>query len=145
MSRPSRYLLDTNIVSEPIRPRPNPELMRRWQLHAEEVAVATTVWHELVYGLRRMPESKKKRVVERYLEDLRGSTLCILDYDVRAAEWHAVERARLEKIGRPLPFRDSQIGAVARVHGLILVTANVGDFEPLEGLEIENWLLPETR
>jgi len=64
----------------------------------------------------------------------------VLAYDEQAAEWHARERARLESKGRPVSFRDSQIAAVAVVHGLTLVTANVSHFEPLSGLEIENWM-----
>lgn len=64
-----------------------------------------------------------------------------LEYDRQAAEFHARERARLESIGRPVPFRDSQIGAVAKSRNLILVTANAQDFDMLEGLVTENWLI----
>ncbi len=137
-----RYLLDTNAISEPARPQPNIHLIERWQTHRGEVAVSATVWHELVYGLERMPPSRRRETIHGYLRDLRASTMPILAYDEVAAEWHAGERARLEGLGRTIPFRDSQIASVARIHDLILVTANVVDFEVLEGLEIENWLLP---
>ena len=64
----------------------------------------------------------------------------VLAYDEQAAQWHARERARLEKIGCSVPLRDSQIAAIAGIHDLIVVTANVSDFKPLAALEIENWL-----
>ncbi len=135
-----RYLVDTNVLSEPTRPRPDPELVRQLEAHRAEIATAATVWHELLYGLEKLPPSRKKDAIGSYLEDLRSSAMPVLAYDERAAEWHARERARLEKAGRSVPFRDSQIAAVARVHDLVLVTANVADFKPLAGLEIENWM-----
>ena len=141
VSRRPRYLLDTNAVSEPLRPRPNTHLVDRWKTHRDEIAVSATVWHELVYGLEKLPPSRKKEAIRDYLADLQVSSMPILAYDEVAAEWHARERARLEGLGRSIPFRDSQIGAVARTHDLVLVTANVADFEALQDLEIENWLL----
>lgn len=63
----------------------------------------------------------------------------ILDYDRRAAEWHASERARLMAAGRTPPFIDGQIAAVARVNDLTLVTRNQRDFRWFEGLRMERW------
>ena len=142
MSPSPRYLLDTNIVSEPVRPRPNSHLLARWRAHRDEIAVSSTVWHELIYGLEKLPASRKRQTIQDYLSDLQASSMPILGYDEEEAEWHARQRARLEKLGRPIPYRDSQIAAVAWTHDLVLVTANVGDFEPLEGLRTENWLEP---
>lgn len=135
-----KYLLDTNALSEPARPRPNPTLVERLEAHRAEIATAAPVWHELIYGLERLPPSRKRTAIGSYLDDLRRSIMPILAYDEEAAEWHARERARLESVGRSVSFRDSQIAAVAVVHGLIIVTANVSDFRPLAGLEIENWM-----
>lgn len=135
-----KYLLDTNVLSEPVRPRPNPALVKKWEAHRPEIATAATVWHELIYGLERLPPSRRKTAIGSYLDDLRSSVMPVLVYDEQAAEWHARERARLESQGSPVSFRDSQIAAVAAIHGLILVTANVSHFEPLSGLEIENWM-----
>jgi len=63
----------------------------------------------------------------------------ILPYDEAAAEWHGEERARLDSIGRPAPFVDGQIAAIAHVHGLVLVTGNHQDFDRFKGLTLENW------
>jgi tRNA(fMet)-specific endonuclease VapC len=133
-------LLDTNALSEPARPRPNQALVERLEVHRAEIATAATVWHELIFGLEKLPPSRKRTAIGSYLDDLRSSVMPVLAYDEEAAEWHARERARLELAGRPVSFRDSQIAAVAVVHGLTLVTANVSHFEPLADLEIENWM-----
>ena len=135
-----KYLLDTNVLSEPARPRPNPGLIERMEACRAEIATAATVWHELTYGLERLPPSRKRTAIASYLDDLRSSVMPVLAYDEKAAEWHARTRARLESVGRSVAFRDSQIAAVAVIHGLIMVTANVSDFAPLAGLEVENWM-----
>ena len=95
----------------------------------------------MVFGLERMPPSRKKEGIRAFLSGLRSSTLPILPYDQAAAEYHARERARLQAMGRPMPFRDSQIGSIALARNLILVTANVQDFEHIEGLELRNWVV----
>jgi tRNA(fMet)-specific endonuclease VapC len=63
----------------------------------------------------------------------------ILDYGRAAAEWHAVERARLEAAGKTPPFVDGQIAAIASVNDLVLVTANKTDFRGFKGLRVQNW------
>jgi tRNA(fMet)-specific endonuclease VapC len=44
------FLFDTNILSEPLRPRPNLNVIRMLQQHEKEIATATVVWHELLFG-----------------------------------------------------------------------------------------------
>jgi tRNA(fMet)-specific endonuclease VapC len=83
--------------------------------------------------------SKKRRAIDAYLEEAVRSALPILPYDDEAASWHASERARLAKRGRPLAAADGQIAAIARVNELVVVTAKVKDFRRFEGLEVENW------
>lgn len=138
----ARYLLDTNVLSEPLRPRPDARVVRRLGVHENAIATASVVAHELLFGWAKLPASKRKRAIGIYLDDLLASALEVLPYDQDAARWHAHERARLERLGRPVSYRDSQIAAVARVNGLTLVTANVGDFSPLSGLTIEDWRQP---
>ena len=86
-----------------------------------------------------MSASKKRRAIEAYLEEAVRSALPILPYDEEAASWHASERARLGKRGRPPAAADGQIAAIARVNELVIVTANVKDFRRFEGLEVVNW------
>lgn len=134
-----RYLLDTNIISEPIRPQPNPNVLARIQEYRREIVTASVVWHELLFGCQRLPESRKRRMLEIYLHDVVEQTIPILPYAKAAAEWHAQERARLSLAGVSPAFADGQIAAIANSHGLILVTANVVDFANFKGLSIENW------
>lgn len=134
------YLLDTNIVSEPLRPDPNQRTVVLLQQHQHELAIASLVWHELLFGYERLPESAKRKAIETYLEEVVALSLPILPYDAKAASWHASERARLTAIGKKPSFVDGQIAAIAAVNSLTLVTANVSDFADFEGLRIENWL-----
>jgi tRNA(fMet)-specific endonuclease VapC len=134
-----RYLLDTNIVSEPLRPSPSRNILRRLRSHEGEAAIASIVWHELQFGLLRLPESSRREAIERYLVEVVGSSFPILDYDRAAAEWHARERVRLEAAGKTPPFVDGQIAAIAHTHDLILVTANKADFRGFEELRVETW------
>ena len=57
----------------------------------------------------------------------------------RAAEWHGLERARLEALGRTPPFVDGQIAAVAAVNDLGLVTSGQQNFGLRRGLGFEDW------
>ncbi len=134
-----RYLLDTNIISEPIRPEPNPEVVRRLRENEAVVALAAPVWHELVHGAELLERSKKRRTIEHYLADVVRSSFPILPYDELAADWHARERARLARAGWTPSFVDGQIAAIARTNDLILVTANRRDFERFSDLDMEDW------
>ena len=133
------YLLDTNVLSEPLRPVPNRKLLQRLRRFEDRVVTASAVWHELRYGACRLPPSTKRRAIEMFLESVVGATIPILPYDEKAAQWHAAERARLEKIGKTPAFVDTQIAATAKVNGLTLVTSNVDNYSLFEGLSIENW------
>ena len=134
----NRFLLDTNILSEPLRPNPAPSVLGKLERHEDEVATASLVWHELWFGCRRLPPSRKRARLEEYLVQLEATPMPILGYDKAAAEWHAVERARLASIGRTPSFADGQIAAIAKVNDLVLVTANRADFEAFADLRIED-------
>jgi tRNA(fMet)-specific endonuclease VapC len=133
------YLLDTNVLSEPVKPMPNLGVMRLLEAHRAEIATAAPVWNELLFGCFRLPASKRRTVLEEYLRETLAPSLAVLPYDGAAAERHAAERARLSLLGRTPPFIDGQIAAVAQTCGLTLVTRNVSDYEPFEDLRIENW------
>jgi len=135
----ARFLLDTNVLSEPVMKNPNQAVMQRLKQHQTEVATAALVWHELIYGCARLSESNKKQILQKYLAEVVGPSVIILPYDEAAAAWHGRERARLSSIGKTPPFVDGQIAAVAAVNDLILVTRNTSDFEQFAGLTIENW------
>lgn len=134
-----RYLLDTNLVTEPIKRKPNQTVLHYLQQYQDVLAIAAPVWHELWFGCYRLPPSQRRNEIEGYLHNTVARTMPILPYDAKAAEWYASERARLTNIGLPTPFADGQIAAVAAVNHLILVTNNVTDYARFQGLQVENW------
>jgi tRNA(fMet)-specific endonuclease VapC len=134
-----RFLLDTNVVSEPLRPRPSAKVLEKLRRHDGEVAIASVVWHELRFGAVRLADGARRAAIERYLADVVAISFPILDYDRAAAEWHASERARLVAAGKTPPFVDGQIAAIALVNELTLVTANKVDFDLFRGLRVQRW------
>ena len=134
-----QFLLDTSIVSAPISKTPNPHIVERLEQHGHESAIAAPVWHELIYGCRRLPNGKRRDALEQYLHDVVEASFPILPYNQPAATWHGHERARLESLGKPAPFTDGQIAAIAHANDLVLVTVNVKDFARFKGLRVTNW------
>lgn len=135
----TKFLLDTNVVSEPLRPQPSAGVMRHLRDHEGEMAIPALVWHELRFGCARLARSRRRAAIERYLEDVVSASFPVLEYDWRAADWHALERARLVAAGRTPPFVNGQIAAIARINDLILVTSNASDFRQFKGLRVRCW------
>ena|SRR5688572_30173707 len=133
-----RFLLDTNVISAGLRPRPDEGLLKKLKNHEREICTAAIVWHELVYGAARLPEGQRRTLIEKYLDEVVLPSLPLLPYDANAAAWHADERARLEKKGKTPPFVDGMIAAVAKVNGLALITDNTSDYTGFD-LDVENW------
>lgn len=134
-----KYLLDTNVVSEPLRPKPQHGVIRKLSRHEDEIAIPSVVWHELRFGVERLPASHRREVIEQFLEDVVIASMPILDYDRAAAEWHAGERARLAAAGETPPFVDGQIAAIAFANSLTLVTFNEPHFRRFRGVEVICW------
>lgn len=134
-----QYLLDTGIVSNPISKTPNSGILAQLKEHGQESAIAGPVWHELIYGCRRLVKGKRRNAIEQYLYDVVQASFLILPYDEIAATWHGDERARLESIGKTAPFTDGQIAAIAHANDLVLVTLNDKDFARFKGLRVTNW------
>ena len=134
------YLLDTNVVSEPLRPKPNAAVLQRLRNYEREIAIPAPVWHELRFGCSRLPHSRRREVVERYIEDVVLASFPVLEYGREAADLHAIERARLTASGRTPPFVDGQIAAIAIVNRLTLVTLNTKDFRDFTDLRIASWI-----
>jgi tRNA(fMet)-specific endonuclease VapC len=134
-----RYLLDTNVVSQPMMKTPSASVLRKLASLADECAIGAPVWHELNFGCHRMPAGKRRNALQDYLADV-VSNFVILPYDDLAAKLHALERVRLEELGTTVPFVDGQIAAIAQINELVLVTDNVRDFAPFKALTAENWV-----
>jgi len=134
-----KYLLDTNILSEPVRKSPNQAVVTRIQEAGYAIAITATIWHELLFGVLRMAASRRRAALEQYLFNTIRAEIPILPYDEKAATWFAQERARLSRTGLSPSYSDGHIAAVAATNDLILVTRNVADFSQFSDLKIENW------
>jgi tRNA(fMet)-specific endonuclease VapC len=134
-----KYLLDTNVLSEAVKAEPDRKVMAMLERHQDEIATAAPVWHELLFGCLRLPVSRKRDMIETYLENVVLRNMDILPYDERSAEWHAQQRAKLSMQGKVPSFVDGQIAAIAWVHDMILVTRNTHDFKSFEDIRVLNW------
>ncbi len=134
-----KYLLDTNFISELVKPNPDRGVEERCRQYQQELVTAAPVWHELQFGCYQMPQSRKREILELFLEEVISRNLPILPYDEQAARWHALERARLSLSGKPPSFVDGQIAAIAVTNGLTLVTRNSKDYGNFSGLILEDW------
>ena len=133
------YLLDTNVISEPLRPAPNPAVLDKLQTYQDSLALSAITWHELWFGCQRMPVSARRTAIEDYLLHVIARSMSILPYDERAAAWHADERARLVALGQTPSFVDGQIAAVALTNDLVLVTFNTIHYQGFKELRLEDW------
>ena len=104
-------------------------------------ATATVVFHEMLYGCYRLPNSRKRQAIEAYLREEVEAKLLLLPYSTEAAKWHAFERARLVGLGKTPSYVDTQIAAIAVVNNLVLVTNNEADYADFQGIQIENWFV----
>jgi len=125
-------LLDTNVLSELIRPEPN-EGVTTWLDSLDSAAVATTAITaaELRYGVARMPAGQRR---ERLNEAIRGLIEDDLEgrvepFDAAAATHYAALVSDRDKAGRPISMADGQIAAICRKLGATLATRNTSDFQ----------------
>jgi tRNA(fMet)-specific endonuclease VapC len=132
-------LLDTNVLSEPMRQQPDTAVMAQLEEGGHRLHTASVVIHELRYGVQRLPKGRRRARLDSYLQTVLASGLTVLAYGTTAALWHGEQRASLEARGLKPPFADGQIAAIAATQGLVLVTRNLSDFEVFDGLQLLNW------
>lgn len=138
------YLLDTSIVSEFTKVNPNETVASLYEERKDFCAISATCWQELIYGISRLPEGKRKTSLSDFASDLRDITE-ILPYDDFAAKICGSLLAKAERRGKSLPVMDCQIAATAIANGMVLVTRNVSDFSEVaesDFLNMENWFAP---
>ena len=139
-----RYLLDTNVLSEPVVARPNPFVLDRIKASGTSLAISSVTWQEILYGMCLLPAGKRRDQIEDYLFRRIRPALPIIGFEEHAARWQAEQRASLRQAGKSPSYPDSQIAAIAAVNELVLVTRNVDDFADFQGLLIENWFEDRT-
>lgn len=132
-----KYLLDTNILIYAIKNRP-PVVRELFNRHYGQLAVSTISVGELVYG------AEKSAFPERNLADIESmlARVEVLSFDEAAAHHFGQIRAELYRLGTPIGPYDMMLAGQARSAGLILVSNNTKEFERVNGLRLENWVLP---
>lgn len=101
-----RFLLDTNIISEPTKPRPDTRVIDRLAENSGLLATATVSYHELMFGYLKLSESRKRQEIEAYIRQSIEGVLTFLPYCEAAARWHALERVSLSNQGRTPAYAD---------------------------------------
>lgn len=130
-----QYMLDTSICIYVIRNYP-PELRERFNQLAEQLCISSITLAELYYGAEKSARRfENLRAIEHFTARLE-----VLSFAEKAAAHYGQIRAQLERAGRPAGAYDMMIGGHARSEGLILVTNNLREFEPMDSLRVENWV-----
>jgi len=134
------YLIDTCCISELVKMKPNPNVVK-WFADRDELSMYLSVitFGELRKGIEKLPDSKKKKELNRWVkEDLNHRFKNrVLDITIEEVNKWGKILAEAEQDGRPLPAIDSLIAATALVHDLSVVTRNTQDMED-SGVEVIN-------
>jgi predicted nucleic acid-binding protein len=136
------FLLDTNVVSEWVKPRPNAGVVA-WlaEIDEDRVFVSVITLAEMRYGIERMAAGSRRRRLDEWLRDelpvrFEGRVLSI---DSAIADAWGKVVARSESLGRPIGVADAFIAATVEVHGLTLVTRNASDFKATLKAIVNPW------
>ena len=135
-------VLDTNVVSELMRPEPDAAVLA-WlnEQAADTLWLNSVVVSELLYGVARLPDGKRRAqlalaVQAMLAEDFSGR---VLPFDLEAAVVYADLVAMRERQGQPVDVADSQIAAICLTHGASLATRNTKHFDGLGLMLLNPW------
>lgn len=130
-----KYLLDTCTVSDFVKGQPN-VLARVKATSPQLIAISAVTRMEIEFGLQLNPDRARKLapVMEAFLSSI--ASLPFEDADAKAA---GAIRAALQKQGQPIGAYDILIAGCALARGLVVVTSNLGEFQRIGGLQVENW------
>ena len=137
------YLLDTNVVSEATRPRPNANVLNWVALQSPETLFISAITiGELRRGALLLAAGKKRKALLYWIETgIKGDFVGrILPVDTAVMECWAQLQATSEKAGTRVPLMDSLLAATALTHGVTLVTRNTGDFKAVSVPLLDPWV-----
>ena len=134
-------LLDTNVVSEAMKPEPNP-VVRAWlnDQAAETLYLSSVTLAELLFGIAALPSGKRKDMLALTLDGLMGLFKDrVLPFDVEAAR-HYADLAVVAKVsGRGFPTPDGYIAAIAASRGFIVASRDTAPYEAARVTVINPW------
>lgn len=126
------YLLDTNVVSEIPKPRPNKGVLV-WldEIDEDSIFLSVVTIAELRHGIERLPTGRRRRVLDDWFrndlaERFEGR---LIPVDAVIADACGKLMATCEASGRAMELADALIAATAEVHNMSLVTRNVSHFQ----------------
>jgi hypothetical protein len=131
-------VLDTNVLSEPSRPYPNPGVLSWLDTYGwDEAFLCTPVLAELRYGVERLPAGGRRNRLQEWVQKIEHEIFVdrILLLDREAAHQFGQIVASRDRIGRPIGSMDALIAAIALVHRAALATRDISDFADV-GLEL---------
>ncbi|WP_077530445.1 type II toxin-antitoxin system VapC family toxin [Vreelandella utahensis] len=135
-------VLDTNVISELMRPAPE-EAVVQWldQQPAEEVAVTSITVAEILFGIERLPEGKRRTRFAEAAAELFGTDFTgrILPFDAQSARYYAMEVAAAERQGKAVSMADAQIAGICMSNDAALATRNIRDFEAFPLALVNPW------
>lgn len=140
-------ILDTNVVSEPMRPQAD-ATVQAWldEQVAESLFLTATSFSELLLGLEILPDGRRKErfqlALTRLLIRLFGPRL--LPFDIEAAKVYAPLMAHARGKGHTISVADGQIAAIAASHGFIVATRDTEPFLAVGVPVINPWKGSET-
>ena len=125
-------LLDTNVVSELLRPKPDENVLAWFSSNARlPMYISTTSEAELWHGVYSLPEGKRRATIESDIAEILRQDFAghILQFDSKAALAYGQLYGKRKALGRPISREDCQIASIAHVNRFSLATRNVTDFE----------------
>ena len=135
-------VLDTNVLSELMRPEPS-DVVLRWMLgQPSDSLVTTTVTQaEILFGVRLLPEGRRRTALVAAAEQMFETDFAgrVLPFDSAAARQFAELAAERQRRGRPTGAFDLQVAAITKSRGATVATRNVGDFEGFGPPVINPW------
>jgi len=137
-------LLDTNVLSELMRPEPEPNVLH-WMdgFDENDVWISAITVSEIRLGIAALPNGKRKTLLLDLTEEMIDqdfSRRC-LPFDCDASGKYAAIVSKRKLSGHPITVEDAQIAAIALTAGLTLATRNTKDFVNIDGLEMINpWM-----
>jgi tRNA(fMet)-specific endonuclease VapC len=131
----TRYMLDTNIISDLIRNPQGKAARRISKVGDDNICTSIIVAAELRYGCAKSGSQRLLKAVEDLLAEID-----VLPLEIPADAEYGGIRAELEAAGKPIGGNDLLIAAHAYATDATIVTANIDEFKRIRGLKVENWL-----
>ena len=134
------FLLDTNVVSEMLKPAPDPRVTEFLHARHDRLWLSVVVWYELEYGVQLLPRGRRRlRIATLVAGIVTNYEDRILPVGREAAQRAAGLRARARRAGRPAEAGDALIAGTAEAESLVVATRNTEHFAPFDIESMNPW------